>query len=81
MDDLNLKQKLVVLVMDLMLIGELGYSIYRGTHCGGDLTMVFLKNFVPAAVLTVLGSRWLMRRFQPVALQATEPEMPPFSSK
>ncbi len=67
MNSFNLKQKLVVLVMDLMLLGELGYSIYLGVTTGGDVTMVFLKHFVPAVILTVAGSRWLIRRWQTVA--------------
>jgi hypothetical protein len=72
MNDFNLKQKLVVLVMDLMLLAELGYSIYLGVTTGGDVTLVFLKNFVPAVILTVIGSRWLIRRWQTVAVPSTD---------
>jgi len=72
MNDFNLKQKLVVLVMDLMLLAELGYSIHLGVTTGGDVTLVFLKNFVPAVILTVVGSRWLIRRWQTVAVPSTE---------
>lgn len=72
MNDFNLKQKIVVLVMDLMLLAELGYSIYLGATTGGDVTLVFLKNFVPAVILTVAGSRWLIRRWQTVAAPSAD---------
>lgn len=59
---LNLKQKLVVILMDLLLLTELAYSIFLGHRYGDAMTGVFLRTFIPAAVLTVVGARVLIRR-------------------
>jgi hypothetical protein len=77
MDGMNGKQKLVVVAMDLLLIAELGFSIHRGAASGEDLTMVFLKSFIPAAILTVVGARLLIRRFQKEPLTAGPQPHPP----
>ena len=63
MTGLNFRQKIVVLAMDLLLLIELGYSIYRGQQPGADLTLVFLKYFVPSLILTVAAARYLIRRW------------------
>ncbi|MBW2355480.1 MAG: hypothetical protein JRF23_01700 [Deltaproteobacteria bacterium] len=73
---MNGKQKLVVVAMDLLLIAELGFSIHHGAVGDGDLTMVFLKSFVPAAILTVVGARFLIRRLQ-TATTAADPQARP----
>jgi hypothetical protein len=59
---LNGKQKMVVVIMDLLLVAELTYCIYAGHHNPDDMTAFFLRTFVPAAVATVVGARILMRR-------------------
>jgi hypothetical protein len=61
---MNLKQKLVVVTMDLLLLLELGYSVYRGQQPGADLTMVFLQYFVPSVIVTVMVARYFIRRWQ-----------------
>jgi hypothetical protein len=63
MTGLNARQKIVVLTMDLMLLVELGYSIYRGQQPGADLTLVFLQYFVPSVIVTVAAARYLIRRW------------------
>jgi hypothetical protein len=68
---LNGKQKMVVVIMDLLLLAELTYCIYAGHHNPHDMTAFFLRTFVPAAVATVVGARFLMRR-----LDSEHPEDP-----
>lgn len=77
MDGMNGRQKLVVVAMDLLLIAELGFSIHRGAASGGDLTVVFLKSFIPAALLTVVGARLLIRRFQTASVAPGSQPHPP----
>jgi hypothetical protein len=60
---LNFRQKMVVLAMDVLLITELAFAMYLGHQDPENLTVIFLKTFAPAAAMTVLGSRWLIRRF------------------
>ena len=76
MTGMNRRQKLVVVVMDLLLLVELGYSIYRGQQPGADLTMVFLQYFVPSLIVTVALARRLIRRWQDdpsTAFEAVDP--------
>jgi len=63
MTGMNLKQKLVVLGMDVLLLLELGYSVFRGQQPGADLTLVFLQYFVPSVIVTVAAARYLIRRW------------------
>jgi hypothetical protein len=63
MTGMNYRQKMVVVAMDLLLLVELGYSVYRGQQPGADLTLVFLKYFVPSVIVTVALARHLIRRF------------------
>ena len=64
MTGMNRRQKMVVLAMDLLLLVELGYSIYRGQQPGADLTLVFLTYFIPSLIVTVALARRLIRRWQ-----------------
>ena len=82
MTGLNFRQKMVVLAMDLLLLIELGYSIYCGQQPGADLTLVFLKYFVPSLILTVAAARYLIRRWHreplpAVSDAASTPSTPP----
>ncbi|MDY6910102.1 MAG: hypothetical protein SWC40_09210 [Thermodesulfobacteriota bacterium] len=66
---MNVKQKIVVLVMDLLLLVELTWSIYLGHGRGDEMTAVFLRTFLPLALVTVVSGRLLVRRWRaaPVA--------------
>ena len=58
---MNIKQRVAVLVMDMMLLAELAVCMYLGQHRAGDLTGFFIKTYLPAAALTVLLA-WLLIR-------------------
>lgn len=64
MNDLNLRQKCAVIMMDLMLLSELCFSVYMGQQHPSDLTAVFMKTFVPAAALTVICARIAIRKLR-----------------
>ncbi len=61
---MNLKQKLVVIIMDVLLLAELGLSIYVGYRDPENLTIVFLKTYVPALIVTVVAARVMLKRFR-----------------
>lgn len=63
---MNVKQKIVVLVMDLLLLAELTWSIYLGHGRGDEMTAVFLRTFLPLALVTVVSGRLLVRRWRAV---------------
>ncbi|MDY0042951.1 MAG: hypothetical protein RBS57_21780 [Desulforhabdus sp.] len=60
--ELNFRQKMVVVVMDIMLLTELTGCIYLGHQYQDDMTGMFLRTFIPLALLTVVGSRILIKK-------------------
>lgn len=67
-DGLNFKQKLTVIAMDVLLLVELTICIGLGNMYSDDLTTVFLKTYIPSAILTIVGARFLIKKFAtPVA--------------
>ncbi len=63
-DRLNTKQRVVVLIMNVLLLVELTVSMYLGQHDPENLTVVFLKTFVPLCTATIVAARILVRRLQ-----------------
>ena len=65
---MNLRQKTVVVLMDILLLTELMVCIYLGQQQGDQLTVFFLKTYLPAGALTVLPAWYLIRRLRSRAL-------------
>jgi hypothetical protein len=63
-DRLNTKQRVVVLIMNVLLLVELTVSMYLGQHDPENLTVIFLKTFVPLCTGTIVAARILVRRLQ-----------------
>jgi hypothetical protein len=61
---MNLRQKLVVVTMDILLLAELLVCMYLGQQQGDNLTVFFLKTYLPAGALTVLPAWFLIRRLR-----------------
>jgi hypothetical protein len=59
---LNNRQRAVVVIMNLLLLIELTVCMYLGQQDPGDLTLFFLKTFLPAALATLISARLLIRR-------------------
>jgi hypothetical protein len=62
---LTRKQKAVVAAMNLLLLSELTWAMYLGQQQPEDLTAVFLRTFIPLALVTLVGARFLLRKFRP----------------
>lgn len=61
-DRLNGRQRAVAVVMNLMLLAELTLCMYWGQRDPDNLTLFFLRNFLPIAGATLIGARLLIRR-------------------
>jgi hypothetical protein len=59
------KQKVVVAAMNLLLLSELTWAMYLGQQQTEDLTAVFLRTFIPLALVTIVGAKFLLRKFRP----------------
>ena len=68
---MNLKQRLVVIVMDLLLLAELAVAIYLGYQNQEQLTLIFLRTYVPAMAVTVVLARICFVRFRSAEGQET----------
>ena len=72
---LTRKQRVVVVIMNLMLLAELTWAMYHGQQDPENLTAIFLRSFIPMAAATLVIARILLRRLQP-RLTATDDETP-----
>jgi hypothetical protein len=61
-DKMNGKQKLIVVVMDLLLLIELAVAVYLGYQHQENLTVIFLRTYVPAMLVTVILARISIRK-------------------
>ncbi|MCK8601622.1 hypothetical protein [Desulfoferrobacter suflitae] len=59
---LNFRQRIVVVVMDVLLLLELTGCIYFGHHFQDDMTGFFLRSFIPLALVTVIASRIAIKK-------------------
>ena len=61
-DRLNGRQRTVVVMMNLMLLAELTVCMYLGQQDPDNLTVFFLKTFLPMAGTTLIVARILIKR-------------------
>ena len=61
-DRLSLSQRIVVGAMNMLLLIELTVCMYIGQQDPETLTLFFLKTFPLSALITVIISRFLIRR-------------------
>ncbi len=58
----NLRQKLVLLLMDVLLLAELCYTMYIASGTGDMFSSVFMRTYLPMFIPTAVGGIWLCRR-------------------
>jgi hypothetical protein len=56
-EPMNTKQRIVIIAMDLLLLAELAIAIYLGHRQPDNLTLVFLRTYIPAMLVTVILAR------------------------
>jgi hypothetical protein len=61
-EGLNLRQKIVVLAMNLFLLAELTFSIYLGQQDKENIAAIFLSTFLPMVIITLFLARVFVRR-------------------
>ena len=63
-DRLNSKQRWVVLAMNVLLLAEVTLGMYWGQQDPDNLSAIFLRTFIPSAVMTIVAARLMLRRFK-----------------
>lgn len=61
---MNIKQKIVVVVTDILVLAELFYSIMQAKSNPEYMTPIFFQNFIPLIIITLLLARILVKRFR-----------------
>ncbi len=59
---LNMKQKILLIVMDVLLLAELAFTFYRCSVAGGDLSETFLRTYVPMFIPTLVVFIYFVRK-------------------
>lgn len=63
------KQKLVVVLMDILIFIELTYSIIQGKQDFENMTSIFFMNFIPLFLVTYLVCKYLVKRLEPAPIE------------
>ena len=58
---MNIKQKIAVVVINVLILAELAFSIYLGSR-DQDMVLTFLKTYIPALVITLFLGRICIRK-------------------
>lgn len=70
----NIHQKLVLLAMDVMLLAELTFCLWLSYRDPDNLTVTFLKFYLPMFLPTLIGGVYMARRFRDPAPDADAPD-------
>jgi len=61
---MNFKQKIVLIVMDILILIELMLSIYLGYRNQENITVIFLKTYIPAVIVTIIIGRVFIKKLR-----------------
>lgn len=73
---MNLKQRVVVIIADIMLLAQLTYSVYVAQQTPEEISLVFMKTFFPLVLCTFIAGRFFVRKFRS-ASDGNDPVLPP----
>jgi hypothetical protein len=77
---MNIKQKMTVVIMDILILAQLSYSIYRGQQNAGDMVPIFFKTFIPLVIGTLIIGRIVIKRLRTKEQTSIKQEEEPFLS-
>lgn len=61
---MNFKQRIVLIVMDMLILIELMFSIYLGYRNQENITIIFLKTYIPAVIVTIIVGRVFIKKLR-----------------
>lgn len=73
---MNFKQRVVVIIADIMLLAQLSYSIYVAQQTPAEIALVFMKIFFPLVLVTLIAGRYFIKKFRS-PFDETAPPRPP----
>jgi hypothetical protein len=63
---MNIRQKIGVVVLDVLILIELGISIYRANKTPDLFTPIFIKTFFVLVIPTLIMARIIIKRLRTV---------------
>jgi hypothetical protein len=63
-EGMNLKQKLVVIFANVLILAELTTSIYFAHHDQENMARNFLVSFIPLVIVTIIVTRMVLKRLR-----------------
>ena len=70
--ELNNRQRLAVILMDVAVLAEVTVSIYMASRNPDDYTLVFMKAFFAMCIPTVIAGVYAIRRLRDRVSSASE---------
>ena len=61
---LNVKQKLFVVLLDIIVLAELAGSIYWAHKFSESMTTIFLKTYLPIVLMTLIIGKFCLIRLE-----------------
>jgi hypothetical protein len=61
---MNRKQRIVVIIADILLLAQLTYSVYLAQQTPQEVALVFLKTFIPLVLCTLVAGRIFIKKFK-----------------
>ncbi|MFH0728176.1 MAG: hypothetical protein V2B19_17770 [Pseudomonadota bacterium] len=69
---MNMKQRIVVIIADIVLLAALTYSIYIAQQTPQEIAFAFMKAFIPMVIVTLVLGRIFIKKFRTADADATD---------
>jgi hypothetical protein len=74
---MNLRQRIVVIIADMLLLAQLTYSMYVAQQVPDEIALVFMKTFFPMVICTLIAGRYFIRKFRSTDIDGASQLRPP----
>ena len=69
---MNIRQKMVVVIIDILILAQLTYAVYTAQQSPSEVAFVFLKNFIPMVIVTLIAGKMALKRLGPRHVTGSE---------
>jgi hypothetical protein len=69
---MNMKQRVVVIIADIVLLAALTFSVYVAQQTPQEIAFAFMKTFIPMVICTLGLGRIFIKKFQTADADATD---------
>jgi len=69
---MNMKQRIVVIIADILLLAALTFSVYVAQQTPQEIAFAFMKTFIPMVICTLVMGRIFIKKFQSADADSTD---------